>query len=277
MVKVEGSELVTRGVPVLYRARGDVARTSVCCLFNSYVVCCAVHGGPPAAPMDDSLHSLPAFVRRHALTQPLSPAVVSYSANESERESISYGALATLMSKARQQVVQLLSDTSLSGQHRVAFNAHNSATYLVHALSCMELGIIVVHLNWRMPAATLGDQLSTLRCVLLCTAPALEPLSREAADIASRLHAVRVMLLPPVNQLHETVSTSSPELPSPSQPARDAIAVVFFTSGSTGKPKAIPHTHEALIWWATSYTAALTGRIFDDHLPRSQCACSMCD
>lgn len=217
--------------------------------------------------------SLPGIIRRHAIDRPQNPALIIHAAKEIEPEEMSYSVLVAQMSKAQERIVQLLPDAG-GDQQRVAILAHNSTSYLIHSLAVMELGAMAVHLNWRMPAATLGEQLGTLRCALLFATPALKEAGHAAAAFCStRIH---VELLTPPTPLDEAdASAMKPaKIAAPASDAwSDTIAVVFFTSGSTGKPKAIPHTHGSLVWWATNYTAALP-EVFDATVPRAHCACA---
>ena len=221
--------------------------------------------------------SLPDAVRQHALAHPESPALQIYSAEASERSTISYGSLADEITSARRWLQENLNFLAQSPprQHqqlRVAFLSHNSATYLVHVLACMDLCAIVVALNWRTPAAALGEQAAALGCVLLLASPAMESEGREAAACAP---STRFELLPRSHHSPRDAATAAATAAAAAasealRQSDDSVAVVFFTSGSTGKPKAIPHTHSALLWWARQYTDALP-TVFDKaRLPRDQ-------
>ena len=150
----------------------------------------------------------------------------------------------------------------------LAILAHNDASYVVNSLACMAIGGVAIHLNWRMPAATLGQQLCLLRCTALLVSASLEGLGRDAAAAAASLSlTVRVKSLS-----DPSLDTAEPEAAAPAagsgvgEPSHERLAIVFFTSGSTGNPKAIPHTHAGLLWWARSYAASLPA-VFPPSVP----------
>ena len=101
-----------------------------------------------------SARSIPEAIRLHAQERPDNPALIVWSYDPKDHQTITYSQLALRMGAAARQLHGLLSDEEGTHDKRVAILSHNSPAYLVHSLACMSLRAIAIHLNWRQAPST---------------------------------------------------------------------------------------------------------------------------
>ncbi len=110
---------------------------------------------------------------------------------------------------------------------RVAILHRNCHRFLQAAFGTLLGGEVLVPLNVRLDAATLGEQLGDAGARLLLTEARFRPLAEEASAKAGG--GVRVA---EVGALHAAVGGSAPALRTP-----DDLAQIYYTSGTTGRPR----------------------------------------
>jgi long-chain acyl-CoA synthetase len=133
---------------------------------------------------------------------------------------------------------------------RVALLGVNSIEWVLAFLGCIDLGAIVVPLNYRLSPAELGDQLALVQ-------PRLVLCDDELAGAVSPGEGVEVRTLTAGSGDRHSIWSVNPARAESAAPSATAPALISFTSGSTGTPKGAVITHGALLLAARAYQRAL--------------------
>ena len=127
---------------------------------------------------------------------------------------------------------------------RVGVLAANSARQVALYFGAMRAGLVIVPVNWKLPAQTVGYILADAGTALVfadAERMALVPPGADAIAIdgaAWDRFLVRGRTVEPVD------------------PERDEIAQILYTSGSTGRPKGVPLSHAGQYWACAAVTRA---------------------
>ncbi|MET0314943.1 MAG: class I adenylate-forming enzyme family protein [Hansschlegelia sp.] len=128
---------------------------------------------------------------------------------------------------------------------RIAILSANGPDYLPALLGAMRAGVVPVPLNFRFPAATIGQMVADSGArIVFCDA------ERRAAAPAG---------VPAVTFGQESADVLADWLDpgpfDPIEPAPDETALMLFTSGSTGRPKGVRLSHASHLWVARTRMA----------------------
>lgn len=166
-----------------------------------------------------------------------------------------------------------LSEQGIQAHQRVAVLIHNGRDYSLAVHGLMQLGVVLVPLNWRLTASEMAWQVRDVQAEWL-----LHDLT--SASEAEKITAeTGVPLLRIEDFLGEQVGTAESIEDFPGEQARNAEAhavsnrerlidlsrpfAVIYTSGTTGKPKGTVLTY-GNFWWSAMASALQFGMQKDD-------------
>ncbi|UTP38274.1 acyl--CoA ligase [Phenylobacterium sp. LH3H17] len=121
---------------------------------------------------------------------------------------------------------------------RIAIAAENSYEFVLAYLAVMRAGLVVVPINFKLPAETIAYIL------------------RDAGVVAVLVDRERRHLVPP-GMMTYSIDATDPDAfrgiwgagGGPAEPVETGeIAEILYTSGSTGRPKGVPLSHDGQIW-----------------------------
>jgi long-chain acyl-CoA synthetase len=138
----------------------------------------------------------------------------------------------------------------VEGGDRVALLGVNSIDWVLAFLGCIQLGAIVVPLNYRLSRAELGNQLALVR-------PRLVLCDDDLAGDVSPGAGGEVRTLTGGSADSHSIWSVDPARSETASPGPTAPALISFTSGSTGAPKGAVITHGALLLAARAYQRVL--------------------
>jgi long-chain acyl-CoA synthetase len=184
--------------------------------------------------------TLAAAVRDQAARLPARTAV-SMGASE-----LTYGELLVSVGDAAGRLQRL----GVEAGDRVVLLGVNSIEWVVAFLGCVDLGAIVVPLNYRLSPMELRDQVALV-------APRLVLCDDELAGAVSPEMGATVRTLTGGCADPHSIWSVNPARSQTASPGPAAPALISFTSGSTGTPKGAVITHGALLLAARAYELAL--------------------
>lgn len=174
------------------------------------------------------------LARRAALT----PDAVAFR-DPPREEGLTYGAFDRRVGQA----ARVLCDLGLTPGERLALLCRNRVEFFELLFACARAGVVMVPLNWRMPAAELAHLLAD-------ATPSALAFGREDATTATALSgtvSTLIALDPPIGEsptavpyVGARVAASPLEVHRPWQ--EDACWYLIYTSGTTGRPKGVIYT-----------------------------------
>ena len=208
------------------------------------------HLGVSTSPMESLLH-------RQAETLGNAPFLQTWSPERGIICTLSFGEFARRVKLAERVLL-----SHGVGDARVAFLAHPSAQYFIYCYAVINLGGVVVNLNWRQPKKSLVEMTTLSVSSVLVASTAFRD---EAAQLLTDTALGELFWLPtaaPAGGFSpdhgfwltaldtENVDEAQIPLRQPHNVAIDesSTAVIMFTSGSTSTPKAVPLTQYGLLW-----------------------------
>lgn len=123
----------------------------------------------------------------------------------------------------------------LSRGDKVGVLSANRSEFVIAYLGAMRAGVVIVPINWKLPAETVAYICDDSRIALMLVDEARATLAPDGIPAVSFDRPGWPSLLDP------GPFTSV-------EPAPDEVAQILYTSGSTGRPKGVPLSHAGQLW-----------------------------
>lgn len=148
-----------------------------------------------------------------------------------------------------------LADQGVRHGDRVALFAGNDVRWYDTVFAALKLGAVLVPINVRLPAPTVGHILDDADCALVVADSQLGRVLRQIPHAMTRYSTAEFGFGRGDGSIRFDDLYSADPLP-PGGPVPDDVAVIAFTSGTTGEPKGVVLTHGGVLAFVNGFARA---------------------